>query len=149
MTNTCPECGASLPDGTTCQTIFDEFLVLEFTDPAYGAVHMLTVACFMIQHGRYSDEALAWIAAQLRASLEQGVPADQIRREAARRVDQTTRTWKVTRRADASALPKIPWSLTIADVATDYRDAASYCALIRAWATRTLAEMPPLLNRPR
>jgi hypothetical protein len=30
---------------------------------------MLTVACFMIQHGRYSDEALAWIAQKLCANL--------------------------------------------------------------------------------
>ena len=43
----CPECGA--PDNL-CQTRFDEFLVLEFTDAGYGAVHHLTVATFMVQH---------------------------------------------------------------------------------------------------
>ena len=57
MRSTCTECGAAL-DETTCQSIFDSFLVLEFSEAAYGAVHMLTVACFMIQYRRYSDEGL-------------------------------------------------------------------------------------------
>lgn len=59
--NTCPECGATWLEDSTCQSVFDEFLVLEYSDPAYGEVHFLTVVCFMIQHGRYSDEALVWI----------------------------------------------------------------------------------------
>ncbi len=58
MPTICPVCGAVLPEGSTCQSIFDEFLNLEYTDPAYGQVHYLTVTCFMIQHERYSDEAL-------------------------------------------------------------------------------------------
>ncbi|QYR19267.1 hypothetical protein KZ483_15075 [Paenibacillus sp. sptzw28] len=28
-------------------------LALEFSDPGYGRVHFLTVACFIIQHNRY------------------------------------------------------------------------------------------------
>jgi len=43
----CPECGAH---ETLCQTRFDEFLALEFSDMGYGAVHNLTVATYMIQH---------------------------------------------------------------------------------------------------
>ena len=43
----CPECGA--PD-LLCKTRFDEFLVLEFTDTGYGAVHHLTVTAYMLQH---------------------------------------------------------------------------------------------------
>ena len=50
----CPECGA--PDNL-CQTRFDEFLALEFSDMRYGAVHNLTVATFMLQHSsRMSKE---------------------------------------------------------------------------------------------
>jgi hypothetical protein len=56
----CAECGAVLPEGETCQTIFESFMALEFSDLAYGEVHFLTVACYMIQHGRYGDEVLAW-----------------------------------------------------------------------------------------
>lgn len=145
MTDTCPECGASLPVQTTCQDLFDAMLVKEFNDPAYGQVHMLTVACFMIQHNGYSDEALVWIAQQLRANLEQGLPAEQIRRQAARGAQQQNRAWKVTRQPSARALPRIHWSMTIADVA-GAADAATYCALVTAWARKTLEEMQPLIS---
>ncbi len=47
MSERCTECGAVLPEGSTCQTIFDEFLILEYTNPVYGQVHFLTVACFI------------------------------------------------------------------------------------------------------
>ncbi len=147
MSDRCSECGAILKDGKSCQEIFDSFLVLEFTDPGYGEVHMLTVACFMIQHGRYSDEALAWMARQLRACLEEGVSTGQIRRQVARETGQARRRWKVLRPKDAPPMPKIAWSMTIADVASNYRDAKSYCELVRKWAHSTLREMSPLLNK--
>ena len=148
MTTICPECGAILNEDTSCQSIFDSFLVLEFTDPGYGKVHMLTVACFMIQHGRYSDEGYTWIEQQLRAYLQDGVPIEYIRRRAAKNADQNVRAWKVTRQPGASPLPKITWSMTIADVASNYHDAPSYCDLIKKWAHLTLHEMGPFLSKP-
>ncbi len=147
LTTTCPGCGARLPDEITCQDIFDAFLVLEFTDPGYGAVHFLTVACFMIQHGRYSDAGLTWIEQKLRAHLEQGLPVDQIRQQANRDADQSKRAWKVTRPPDAPPLPKIPWSLTIAAVAPGYPlsapapEPALYQQRVQQWARITLREM--------
>lgn len=141
MSYHCPDCGAHHPGETTCQSIFDEFLVLEFADPGYGAVHMLTVACFMIQHGRYSDPGLAWIEQQLRAYLEEGVSVQHIRRQANQQADQSKRSWKVMRQPDEPPLPKIQWSMTIADVAAEYQGAASYRALIIRWARTTLQEM--------
>ena len=141
MSNRCAECGAVLPAGSTCQALFDEFLTLEFTNPAYGRVHFLTVACFMIQHGRYSDAGLAWIQATLRAYLEQDLTVPQLRRLAARDTGSHTRTWKVTRAADAPPLPKIAWSLTIADVAPTVSDPEAYCAQVTQWARATLREM--------
>jgi hypothetical protein len=141
MPDICPECGALLNENESCQSIFDEFLGLEFSDPAYGAVHFLTVACFMIQHGRYSDEALAWIEGQLRAYLYEGAPPEHIRRQAARETSQSMRTWKVSRPAGAPPLPRVAWSMTIADVAGRYRDAESYRDLVRQWAHSTLQEM--------
>ncbi len=146
MADTCPECGAVLGESGSCQDIFDEFLVLEFTDPGYGEVHFLTVACFMIQHGRYSNEGLVWIDQTLRAYLEEGLTHAQLRRLAAKDTSSGTRTWKVTRAADAPPQPKIGWSMTIADVASRYQDAESYCELIKAWGRRTLQEMEPLLS---
>ena len=144
MPNICPECGAMLGEETSCQAIFDTFLALEYTDPGYGKVHMLTVACFMIQHGRYSDEALTWIEQQLRVYLQEGQPVEQIRQRAAKETRQDARTWKVIRRPDAPPLPRIQWSMTIADVAASYRDAESYCELVTQWARSTLHEMQPL-----
>ncbi len=144
---TCPECGAVFGEETSCQEIFDAFLVLEFSDPAYGAVHFLTVTCFMIQHGRYSDEALVWMAQKLRENLEGGVPVEQIRREAGEEADQAKRKWKVTRQPGALPQAKIAWSMTIADVAANYQSAEQYRELIQQWARVTLREMKPLLAR--
>jgi hypothetical protein len=61
LRETCPNCGAHYKNNLNCQSVFNEFLALEFTDPDYGVVHMLTVVCYMIQHGQYTDEALVWI----------------------------------------------------------------------------------------
>lgn len=145
MTSTCPACGAVHTGDATCQSLFDSLLVLEFSDPAYGAVHMFTVACFMIQHGRYSDAALTWIAEQLRAVLQDGRTPQQIRQAVNRQVDHSARTWKVNRSPQEPPLPHVAWSMTIADVTRQYTDAASYCRLVTLWAQRTLAEMSPLL----
>ena len=46
----CPECGAKSTPEISCQTIFDECLIKEFTEPDFGAVHHLTVAAYMLQH---------------------------------------------------------------------------------------------------
>lgn len=145
MPNSCPECGAVLSKDSSCQTIFDSFLVLEFTVPGYGDVHFLTVACFMIQHGRYSDEALIWVEKRLRANLEDGISAEQIRKQASNETDQSNRTWKITRQPGALFLPKIAWSMTIANIASSYLDSKSYCDLVKQLARSLLAEMKPLL----
>ncbi len=123
------------------EKIFDEFLSLEYTNPAYGQVHFLTVACFMIQHRRYSDEGLVWIQSTLRTSLEQQLTGQQLRQLAAKGTDGATRTWKVTRQPDAPPLPKVAWSMTITDVAQHMQDAESYCEQVKQWARTTLQQM--------
>lgn len=147
MTDTCPDCGAVLPEGETCQDIFGRFLVLEFQDVEYGAVHFLTVACFYIQHGRYSDAGLTWIEDKLRAYLIDGVSPGDIRRQANKDADQSVRRWKVNRQPEEAPLPKIPWSMTIADVDARYQDAVSYRQLVTDWARVTLDEMKPWLKQ--
>jgi hypothetical protein len=151
---TCPECGANYGEYDNCQEIFDTFLALEFTDFAYAPVHFLTVTCFMIQHGRYSDEALVWIEKKLRDHVERVIPVDQIRQEASKDADQTTRGWRINRQAGATPQKKINWSMTIANVAAGYVDEAGnpnpvrYRALVEKWARATLEEMQPLLPSP-
>lgn len=145
MPDACTSCGAAHQDDRTCQSVFEEFLALEFTDAGYGAVHFLTVACYMVQHGQYSDEGLGWISGRLRDHLEGGVPVERIRRQAAGEVGQGQRGWKVTRRPGDPPQAKIAWSMTIMDVAAGTRDAASYRALVTKWARVTLREMQPIL----
>lgn len=143
----CPECGALCPAERTCQSIFDECMVLEYAHPtAFGKVHMLSVACFMIQHGRYSDEALTWIEQQLREHLEHGVPVQHIRQKAARQTQQRGRTWKVTRPKGAAALPHVAWSMTIVDIVPALQDPDRYCQEVERWARNTLQEMHQLKN---
>ena len=87
MNTSCSICGALWQNNLYCQEMFDEFLALEFSQPAYGRVHMLTVACFMIQHQRYSDQALIWMQKNLREVLENGASPSDIRFQMTSKVD--------------------------------------------------------------
>jgi hypothetical protein len=58
------------------------------------------------------------------------------------------RTKGIIRPADARPLPKVAWSMTIADVAAQMHDADSYCRLIEKWAKTILQEMGPLIETP-
>lgn len=143
----CPECGAILTDENSCQTMFDSMLFLEYTKPDYGAVHLFTVGCYFIQHGLYSQEALIWIEHLLRDSVKVGLPSRYMLQQMGKATLDYSRTWKVLHQPSEPAQPKITWSMTIADVATSYHDAASYCDLVRMWAHTTFYEMQPLLPR--
>lgn len=142
----CPDCGARFDGNKTCQSIFDAFLALEFSDPAYGEVHFLTVACFMIQHNRYSDAALAWIRGMLQAYLEGNLPPSEIRRLATGEMNNAVRSWKVLRSPDDRLLPKIAWRVMIADAAEQAGDATSYRRAMRLWGESTLKQMDVLVN---
>jgi hypothetical protein len=146
MSETCGKCGAVLPEGKTCESIYGEFLALEFVDPGYGKVHFLTVACYMVQHEGYSDEAYVWVQSALRNYLEEGHTSEMIRAEAAQGIG---RAKGIRRPADALSLPKIAWTMTISDVASRMHDAESYCKLIEQWGRTTLQEMVPLLTGKR
>ena len=145
MSNTCAKCSAELTQGNTCELIFNEFMGLEFTDPGYGRVHFLTVASYMVQHEGYSDEMYEWVQSALHKYLEEGANTELIRQDAAR---GPGRTKNIRRLADAPPLPKVVWSMTIADVAANMHDAESYCKLIERWGRTTLEEMGPLVLKP-
>jgi hypothetical protein len=103
-------------------------------------VHMMMVACFMIQHGRYSDEALIWIKAQLQEHVD-GVSFQEIRQRAGKAVQQANRSWKVVREAGAEPSPKVDWSVTTIDIVPFLDDPDAYCTQIEHWACVTLQEM--------
>lgn len=141
MTKICPLCGAKWKNSLTCQEMFDEFLVLEFSDAAYGKVHLLTVTCFMTQHQRYSDQALLWMRDTLEKVLNKGVSASDIRLRMTNDVDQANRKWKIERQPHEQALPPVDWSITIADVYLYKDDPQKYCTWVERWARATLLEM--------
>jgi hypothetical protein len=47
----CPMCAALVPEGfESCRAVFQDICAREYSDPAFGAVHLLTVDAFCLQH---------------------------------------------------------------------------------------------------
>lgn len=138
----CPLCGAVYPDGQTCEDVFNTLLALEFTDPAAGAVHHLTVIGYMLQHDGYSVEARAWAEEALRAILEDGLTPGELRRRSRRRLDGGERRWGV--RNPEEPRRRLDWPVTLADV---WGDPAGHPDRVRRWARSVLdtiqAPTPP------
>lgn len=132
----CPECGA--PDNL-CQTRFDEFLALEFTDAGYGAVHNLTVATFMLQHSsRMSKEGWQYERELLKEFLVNHKSPDLIRQQNKDSVDSGKRTFKFKSKDGKPVIDKTTWKKTILDVR--YEDPEVYREDINAWARSALEE---------
>ncbi len=132
----CPECGA--PDNL-CQTRFDEFLVLEFSDPGYGAVHNLTVATFMLQHSsRMSKEGWLYERELLKDFLVKNKSPELIRKQNRDLVDSGKRTFKFKSKDGKPVISKTEWRKTILDVRAE--NAEVYCEDITAWARSALEE---------
>ncbi len=131
----CPECGA--PD-TLCQTRFDEFLVLEFTDAGYGAVHHLTVAAYMLQHSsKLSLEGWLYERDLLREFIVEKKSPSLIRQQVKDAVDSGKRTFKFKSKDGKPVINKSTWAKTI-HVRTE--NAEVYCADVTAWARAVLDE---------
>ena len=132
----CPECGA--PE-TLCHTRFDEFLVLEFTDTDYGAVHHLTVTAYMLQHSsKLTREGWLHERELLREFLVENKPPAFIRKQNRDLVDSGKRTFKIKSRDGLPVINKTTWVKTILDVRTE--NAEVYCADVSAWARSALEE---------
>ena len=132
----CPECGA--PD-TLCKPRFDEFLVLEFTDAGYGAVHHLTVAAYMLQHSsKLTREGWLHERELLREFLVEKKPPAFIRKQNKDLVDSGKRTFKIKSRDGKPVIDKTTWTKTILDVRTENADV--YCEDVTAWARSVLEE---------
>jgi len=132
----CPECGA--PDNL-CQTRFDEFLVLEFTDTGYGAVHHLTVAAYMVQHSSKMTRA-GWLYERdlLRQFLVEKKSPASIRKQIKDTVDSGKRTFTFKSKDGVPVIDKTTWTKTILDVRTE--NAEVYCEDVNTWATSVLEE---------
>jgi hypothetical protein len=132
----CPECGA--PD-ILCQTRFDEFLVLEFTDVGYGAVHHLTVATYMVQHSsKMTREGWLFERGLLKEFLVENKSPSYIRRQNKDVVDSGKRKFKIKSRDGKPVIDKTTWRKTILDVRSE--NAEVYREDITAWARSVLEE---------
>ena len=132
----CPECGA--PDNL-CQARFDEFLVLEFTDPGYGAVHHLTITTYMLQHSsKLTREGWLHERELLREFLVENKPPTYIRRQNKDRVDSSKRKFKIKSTTGQPVIDKTSWGKTILDVRMEKTEV--YCEDVTAWARSVLYE---------
>ncbi|HET6598006.1 MAG TPA: DUF5946 family protein [Anaerolineales bacterium] len=132
----CPECGAS---DSLCKERFDAFLVLEFTDAGYGAVHHLTVATFMVQHSsKMTREGWLFERDLLREFLVENKPPAYIRKQNKDIVDSGKRKFKIKSRDGKPIIDKTTWTKTILDVRSE--NAEVYCENITAWARSVLED---------
>lgn len=136
----CQECGA--PD-QLCQSRFDEFLILEFTDAGYGAVHHLTVAAYMVQHSsKMTREGWMFERNLLREFLVEKKPPAYIRKQNKDVVDSGKRKFKIKSKTGVPVIDKTSWKKTILDVRAE--NAEVYCEDITAWARSVLDEAEEL-----
>ena len=136
----CPECGAT---NSLCKERFDEFLVLEFTDAEYGAVHHLTVAAYMVQHSsKMTREGWMYERNLLREFLVENKSPATIRKQIKDKVDSGKRTFKFKSKTGVPVINKTIWTKTILDVRT--ANAEVYCKDINAWARSVLEDAEAL-----
>jgi len=132
----CPECGAT---DNLCRSRFDEFLVLEFTDAGYGAVHHLTVAAYMVQHSsKMTPEGWRYQRDLLREFLVEKKTPAMIRKQIKDTVDSGKRTFKFKSKTGVPVIEKTTWMKTILDVRAE--NAEVYCEDIIAWARSVLED---------
>ena len=138
----CPECG--VPD-TACKARFHECLALEFQDPAYGAVHHLTVAAYLLQHSSQLTRE-GWLHQRelLREFLVENKPPAFVRQQNKDLVDSGNRTFKIKSKDRKPVINKTTWTKTILDIRME--NAEEYCADVTAWARSVLEDAESFEN---
>ncbi len=144
MSFQCPQCGAEYTLDETCQERFDILMVKEVEFPAYYAVHHLTVPCYMLQHNVYSREG--WIGSRelVRQFVLEGLSPLAARRQNRKKLDSGNRSWSLVKGPKLAGVEGITWRYTIANVRSDTAD--HYCADVRMWAERVLADSAELVR---
>ena len=136
----CPECGA--PD-STCEARFHECLAQEFEEAAYGAVHHLTVAAYMLQHSsKLTREGWLHERELLIEFLLENKPPEIIRKQNKDFVDSGKRTFKIKSRDGVPVISKSTWAKTILDVRME--NSENYCEDVAAWARSVLEDIQGL-----
>jgi hypothetical protein len=132
----CPWC-----DGLNCEARFHAYLVHDFTDPEYGAVHHLVVATYMLQHDVYDPDTLETMLEFVTRWMHD-VPSDHDRRSIRAAFDGSNRA------VNRDRLPPVSpraWTMTVLDV--DDSSSESYRRTVRAWARSVLETLHPEFRR--
>jgi hypothetical protein len=145
MSFTCPQCGAVFTTDKACQDRFNVIQMKELEQPAYYAVHHLSVPCYMLQHNAYSREGWIQVRQLLAKFVYDGWTPAMARQHSRVNADSGHRTWSFTRGAKLLGVEDIVWSYTIAAVGLD--TAESYCADVRHWAESILADSEQLVRK--
>jgi hypothetical protein len=135
----CPECGAALADEPSCDELFHKLLAWELSDLARnGRYHHLLVLSWELQHpSRFADRTITWARESLHRSIVDGVPARQLRRDAAEWQSQDRRTFKITR--DDAEVVHREWTQTLGDVIAKGEEGMPESVL--EWATAVLKDV--------
>lgn len=144
MPSSCPQCGAVFTTAETCADRFTTTQFIEVEQPPYYAVHHLSVPCFMLQHNAYSQTGWLAVRQLLHQFIYEGWTPAMARREGRVKADSRNRTWSFTKGPKLPGVEQIAWTYTIADVQWD--TAEIYCAQVRQWAVRVLADSETLVR---
>jgi len=132
----CLECGAQ---DNACEARFNECLVLEFTDAAYGIVHHLTIAAYILQHSsKLTREGWLHERYLLKEFLVENKTPAFIRQKNKDLVDCSKRTFKIKLRDSKPGISKSTWMKTILDIRMENTEL--YCEDVTAWAKSVLEE---------
>lgn len=137
----CPVCGADLLDAASCDEIWNRTQEKEFTDAGYGAVHHLSVPCYMIQHNVYSRDGF-WQVRDLLQRFVQGLEPQVFRQQEGAKQDNKQRSFSFVKGEKLDALDGRRWSWTVSDLRLD--NAGDYCRDVRHWAECVLADTAEL-----
>jgi hypothetical protein len=145
MSFSCPQCGAVYTADETCQDRFNISQLKEIEQPAYYAVHHLSVPCYLLQHNAYSREGWIEVRKLLAKFIYDGWTPTMARRQNRVNADSGHRTWSFTKGAKLPGVENIVWSYTLAEVRLDTAEA--YCADVRRWAESVLADSEQLIRQ--
>jgi len=129
----CQECGAPWATEDNCTERFHRFMALEMTNAAYGAVHHLTVAAYMLQHPNQLSQR-GWQEERdlLKQFVIDGVSPAEIRTRRRGDYDSGNRTLSLSKGPRLRLPPGFTWTLTILSV--DDSTPEQYCQDIARWA---------------
>jgi len=134
MAYLCPDCGGGVPVDAQCSDRFWEGQAIEGLDPAYYAVHQLSVPAYYLQHNLYSREGWLAVRKLLGEFIFEGLTPQYARQKYRDDFEGGNRKESITKGAKLEEVATVQWTFTISDVCLD--TAAHYCADVRIWAER-------------